>query len=93
MNSFRLMILAIALSYWTSRTRFWTARTSFAQTDPKIDGKLKDFIEKERPDWLQALIPRRINALSDYWPQKVLAVATNPSRSLCEQIVHDAGLP
>jgi hypothetical protein len=32
-------------------------------------------LKKSDVDWLQALMPRRINASSDYWPQKVLALA------------------
>lgn len=48
----------------------------FAAQSPKTYPELRDFVEKERPDWLQALMPRRINAPSDYWSQKVLALAT-----------------
>jgi hypothetical protein len=36
----------------------------------------RKFIEKELPEWLRTLIQRRINVQSEYWPQKVLAVAT-----------------
>ena len=43
----------------------------FAAQSPKTYPELRDVVEKERPDWLQALMPRRINAPSDYWPQKV----------------------
>jgi len=42
----------------------------------KTCAELREFIEKELPEWLQTLIQRRINVPSEYWPQKVLAVAT-----------------
>ena len=38
--------------------------------------ELRAYLEKEHPDWLRALTPRRINASADYWPQKVLAVSS-----------------
>jgi hypothetical protein len=33
--------------------------------------EVQAYLEKERPNWLRALTPRHINALADYWPQKV----------------------
>ena len=60
-------------------------------TTPKTYPELRAFIEKERPDWLQALVPRRINAPSEYWPQKVLALATIQA-ALSNQVMQDAGL-
>jgi hypothetical protein len=54
-------------------------------------GDRRAFVEKERPDWLQALMPRRINAPSDYWPQKVLALATIQA-AISNQLMKDAGL-
>jgi hypothetical protein len=62
-------------------TKIDLARLLPAATGPEllsVGRRSRDFVEKERPDWLQALMPRRINAPSDYWPQKVLALA-NPS--------------
>ena len=47
-----------------------------ASKKPKTHAEFTGFLDKERPDWIQALIPRRINAPSEYWPQKVFAVAT-----------------
>jgi hypothetical protein len=44
--------------------------SKFLKAIPKTYAELRDFFEKERPDWLQTLMPRRINALSVYWPQK-----------------------
>jgi hypothetical protein len=43
--------------------------SKFLKAIPKTYAELRDFFEKERPDRLQALIPRRINAPSVYWPQ------------------------
>jgi hypothetical protein len=63
----------------------------FAAQSPKTYPELRDFVEKERPDWLQALMPRRINAPSDYWPQKVLALATIQA-AISNQLMKDAGL-
>jgi hypothetical protein len=63
----------------------------FATHPPKTYPELRAFIEKERPDWLQALMPRRINAPSEYWPQKVLALATIQA-ALSNQVMQDAGL-
>src|ERR1700730_11389755 len=65
--------------------------TKFAAQSPKTYPELRAFIEKERPDWLQALMPRRINAPSEYWPQKVLALATIQA-ALSNQVMQDAGL-
>jgi hypothetical protein len=48
----------------------------FAKTRPETYPQLQDFIEKERPEWLQSLMPRRINAPANYWPQKVLPLST-----------------
>ena len=50
--------------------------SKFLKAIPKTYSELREFFEKERPDWLQTLMPTRINAPSVYWPQKVLAVAT-----------------
>src|SRR5260370_29672315 len=36
----------------------------------------KDRLEKNRPEWLRALMPRSINAPAEYWPQKMVAVHT-----------------
>ena len=63
----------------------------FAAQSPKTYPELRDFVEKERPDWLQALMPRRINAPSDYWPQKVLALATIQA-AISNQLMKDAGM-
>src|ERR1700675_977703 len=63
----------------------------FAAQSLKTYPALRDFVEKERPDWLQALMPRRINAPSDYWPQKVLALATIQA-AISNQLMKDAGL-
>jgi hypothetical protein len=63
----------------------------YAKEMPKTYAHLKDFIEKERPDWLRALIPRHISAPSEYWPQKVLALATIQA-ALCNQTAHDLGV-
>lgn len=63
----------------------------FATHPPKTYPELRAFIEKERPDWLQVLVPRRINAPSEYWPQKVLALATIQA-ALSNQVMQDAGL-
>src|SRR5580693_7836574 len=63
----------------------------FATHPPKTYPELRAFIEKERPDWLQALMPRRINAPSDYWPQKVLALATIQA-VISNQLMKDAGM-
>jgi hypothetical protein len=48
----------------------------FAQEAPLTYSTFKSFIEKERPHWLRALLPRNIEVPAQYWPQKVLAVAT-----------------
>ena len=63
----------------------------FAAQSPKTYPELRDFVEKERPDWPQALMPRRINAPSDYWPQKVLALATIQA-AISNQLMKDAGM-
>jgi hypothetical protein len=51
---------------------------------------LNAFIEKECPDWSRKLIPRNIDAPAQYWPQKVLAVATIQG-VLANQIAKDLG--
>ena len=56
----------------------------------KTYAELRDFFEKERPAWLQTLMPRRINAPSVYWPQKVLAVATVHA-AMDNQVASDVG--
>ena len=38
--------------------------------------EVREYLEKERPDWLRVLTPRHINAPADYWLQKVLAVSS-----------------
>jgi hypothetical protein len=38
--------------------------------------EVREYLEKEHPDWLWALTPRHINAPAEYWPQKVLAVSS-----------------
>jgi hypothetical protein len=38
--------------------------------------EVREYLEKQHPDWLPALTPRHINAPADYWPQKVLAVSS-----------------
>lgn len=48
----------------------------FSRKPPETYAQLREFIEKERPDWPDVLMPRRINAPSDYWPQKVLVFAS-----------------
>jgi hypothetical protein len=63
----------------------------FAKRQPKTYPEMRDFIEKERPDWLQALMPRRIHAPSDYWSQKVLPVSAITA-ALTGQIRHMGGL-
>lgn len=35
----------------------------------------RQYMEKEHPGWLRALIPRTINAPGHYWTQKVLAIS------------------
>src|ERR1700746_2280699 len=47
----------------------------FAKEAPLTYSTFKSFIEKERPDWLRALMPRNIEVPAQYWPPKVLAVA------------------
>jgi hypothetical protein len=51
---------------------------------------LKAFVEKERPDWIRALIPRNIDAGAEYRPQKVLALSAIQG-VLCNQIAQDLG--
>jgi hypothetical protein len=48
----------------------------FLKEPPLTYVALKAFVEKERPDWIRALIPRNIDAGAEYWPQKVLALST-----------------
>jgi hypothetical protein len=38
--------------------------------------EVREYLEKEHSEWLQALTPRHINAPAEYWPQKVLAVSS-----------------
>ena len=38
--------------------------------------EVREYLEKEHPNWLRVLTPRHINAPADYWPQKVLAVSS-----------------
>jgi len=38
--------------------------SKFLKAIPKTYAELRDFFEKERPDWLQTLMTRRINAPS-----------------------------
>ena len=64
--------------------------THFARQAPMSYEALKAFLEKERPDWIRALIPRNINAPSSYWPQKILAVSTIQA-VICNQIAHELG--
>jgi hypothetical protein len=64
--------------------------SKFLKAIPKTYAELRDFFEKERPDWLQTLMPRRINAPSVYWPQKVLAVATVHA-AMHNQVASDVG--
>jgi hypothetical protein len=61
-----------------------------ASKKPKTHAEFTGFLDKERPDWIQALIPRRINAPSEYWPQKVFAVATILA-AIRNQVAHDSG--
>ena len=42
--------------------------------------EVREYLEKQHPDWLRALTPRHINAPADYWPQKVLAAKWQLSR-------------
>jgi hypothetical protein len=63
----------------------------FATHPPKTYPELRAFIEKERPDWLQALMPRRINAPAYYYPQKALVLATLQA-ALSNQVMQEAGL-
>jgi hypothetical protein len=63
----------------------------FAREQPKTYGELRAFVERERPDWIEALVPRRIDAPASYYPQKVLALATIQA-ALCNQLLQDAGL-
>jgi hypothetical protein len=63
----------------------------FARERPKTYGELRAFVERERPDWIEALVPRRIEAPANYYPQKVLALATIQA-ALCNQILQDTGL-
>ena len=37
--------------------------------------EVREYLEKQHPDWLRALTPRHINAPANYWSQKVLAVS------------------
>jgi hypothetical protein len=62
----------------------------FLKETPLTYVALKAFIEKERPDWIRALIPRNIDAEAEYWPQKVLALSTIQG-VLCNQIAEDLG--
>jgi len=62
----------------------------FAKAAPLTYSALKSFIEKERPDWIRALIPRNIEVPAQYWPQKVLAVATLQG-VIRNQIAQDLG--
>ena len=64
--------------------------SKFLKAIPKTYAELRDFFEKERPDWLQTLMPRRVNAPSVYWPQKVLAVATVHA-AMHNQVASDVG--
>ena len=61
-----------------------------ASKKPKTHAEFTGFLDKERPDWIQALIPRRINAPSEYWPQKVFAVAKILA-AIRNQVAHDSG--
>ena len=63
----------------------------FATQQPKTYGELRAFVERERPDWIEALVPRRIDAPANYYPQKVLALATIQA-ALCNQLLQDADL-
>jgi hypothetical protein len=63
----------------------------FARERPKTYGEFRAFVERERPDWIEALVPRHIDAPANYYPQKVLALATIQG-ALCNQILQDAGL-
>lgn len=65
--------------------------SKFLKAIPKTYSELREFFEKERPDWLQTLMPRRINAPSVYWSQKVLAVATVHA-AMHNQVASDVGL-
>ena len=38
--------------------------------------EVRAYLEKEHPDWLRALTPRRISAPAEHWPQKVLTVSS-----------------
>ena len=67
-----------------------TLLLKYTQQNPRTYPQIKDFIEKQCPQWVTQLIPRRINAPSDYWPQKVLAVATIQGL-LCNQLLQNAG--
>jgi hypothetical protein len=50
--------------------------------------EVREYLEPEHPDWLQALTPRHINAPADYWPQKVLAVSSvNAATSASTNII------
>ena len=71
------------------RTLSFRFLAKLASTFPKMYSEHRDFVEKERPDWLQALMPRRINGPSDYWPLEVLALATVQA-ALTNQLIKDA---
>src|SRR5208337_1979862 len=87
-------------SYLSSRTSMGRAGmqidpvrlllVKFAKAAPLTYSALKSFIEKERPDWIRALIPRNIEVPAQYWPQKVLAVATLQG-VIRNQIAQDLG--
>jgi hypothetical protein len=64
----------------------------FARNLPKLNSytAVRDFIESERPEWLRKLMPRIISAPSEYWPQKILAVAAILS-ALCNQLAKELG--
>jgi len=62
----------------------------FLKQKPTTYPAFKAFFEKERPDWLRALTPRIINAPSQYWPHKVLALATL-NAVLCNQMNRELG--
>ena len=38
--------------------------------------EVREYLDKEHPDWLRVLTPRHINAPVDHWSQKVLAVSS-----------------
>ena len=65
--------------------------SEIAAKGPKYS-EIRDFLEARHPEWLRALVPRIIDAPSEYWLQKVLAVAAIEA-ALCTQLASERGLP